>query len=100
MWFQFAPNKILDDEEKTERSQLFYGFPTVEWGPQNTARIAVDAATNVIKDPSQRRSSVISPEDIADTQEFIRDHVVGVDTTVPAFSLTCLQTNVYGKSTL
>lgn len=96
MWFQFAKDVKVPGCEKP-RSRLFYGFPAVEWGPQNIARISVDAATNIIEDPSQRRPNVISPQDIADTQDFVRDHVVGVDSTVPAFSLTCLQTNVYGK---
>lgn len=96
MWFQFAPNVKIPGSDKT-RSRLFYGFPAVEWGPQNLARISVDAATNIIEDSSQRRTNVIDPQDIADTREFVRDHVVGVDSTVPAFSPTCLQTNVYGK---
>ncbi|KAL2133435.1 hypothetical protein VTI74DRAFT_2361 [Chaetomium olivicolor] len=88
MWFQFAPNK-------DGRSQLFYGFPTVPWGPPNVARIAVDAATRRIKDPSQRLSSVVNPDDIQDTLDFIKKRVVGVDPTVPAFTLSCLQTNVF-----
>lgn len=93
MWFQFAP-------DKNGRSQLFYGFPAVEWGPPNVARIAVDAATRQISDPRDRQTNVINPEDIQDTQEFVREHVRGVDWTVPAFSLSCLQTNVFGKHPL
>lgn len=89
MWFQFAPNS-------NNRSQLFYGMPALPWGPPNTVRIAVDAATNRIKDPDERQSSIFSPEDISDTQDFVRDHVVGVDWTVPASTISCLQTNVYG----
>ena len=89
MWFQFAP-------DKNGRSQLFYGFPTVPWGPPNVTRIAVDAATRRIKDPSERLTNVVNPDDIRDTQDFIRQHVVGVDSTVPAFTLSCLQTNVFG----
>lgn len=88
MWFQFAPNKH-------RRSQLFYGFPTVPWGPPNVTRIAVDAATRRIKDPNERLTNVVNPVDIRDTQEFIKKHVVGVDATVPAFTLSCLQTNVF-----
>ncbi|KAI0447286.1 hypothetical protein F4803DRAFT_575455 [Xylaria telfairii] len=88
MWFQFAP-------DKEGRSQLFYGFPTLPWGPSNVARIAVDAATRRIKDPADRLTSVVNPEDIRDTQDFIKKHVVGVDSTVPAFTLSCLQTNVF-----
>ncbi|KAF3112807.1 hypothetical protein TWF569_010211 [Orbilia oligospora] len=89
MWFQFAP----PDENK--RSQLFYGFPTLPWGPPNVVRIAVDAASNRIKDPKDRKTSVVNPDDIHDTQEFIKKHIVGVDSTVPAFTLSCLQTNVF-----
>lgn len=91
MWFQFAP-------DKAGRSQLFYGFPTLSWGPNNVTRIAVDAATRRIKDPAERLTSVVNPEDIRDTQEFIKKHVVGVDSTVPAFTLSCLQTNVFGTA--
>lgn len=91
MWFQFAP-------DKNGRSQLFYGFPTVPWGPPNVARIAVDAASRRIKDPSERLTNVVNPDDIRDTQDFIRQHVAGVDSTVPAFTLSCLQTNVFGAS--
>ena len=93
MWFQFANNKKVGDKE---RSQLFYGFPALEWGPPNICRIAVDAATNIIEDPDQRSAHVISPEDIADTQEFVKNHIVGVDSTVPAYSSSCLMTNVFG----
>ncbi|XDG06314.1 hypothetical protein ABKA04_005929 [Annulohypoxylon sp. FPYF3050] len=88
MWFQFAP-------DKEGRSQLFYGFPTLPWGPPNVARIAVDAATRRIKDPKERLTNVVNPDDIKDTQDFIEEHVVGVDSTVPAFTLSCLQTNVF-----
>ncbi|KAG8157375.1 hypothetical protein KVR01_012759 [Diaporthe batatas] len=88
MWFQFAP-------DKNGRSQLFYGFPTLPWGPPNIARIAVDAASSRISDPSERRTNVVNPEDIRDTQDFIKDHLVGVDSTVPALTSTCLQTNVF-----
>ncbi|KAM7211207.1 putative peroxisomal sarcosine oxidase [Rhypophila decipiens] len=87
MWFQFAP-------DNNGRSRLFYGFPTLPWGPPNLTRIAVDAASRRIKDPSERLTNVVNPDDIRDTQDFIKAHVVGVDSTVPAFTLTCLQTNV------
>ncbi|KAL7910533.1 hypothetical protein GGI35DRAFT_449032 [Trichoderma velutinum] len=88
MWFQFAP-------DKNGRSQLFYGFPALPWGPPNLARIAVDAATRRIKDPKDRLTNNVSPEDIADTQEFVRNHLVNVDATIPALTSTCLQTNVF-----
>lgn len=93
MWFQFSP-------DKDGRSQLFYGFPTLPWGPPNVTRISVDAASSRIKDPSERRTNVVNPEDVRDTQDFVREHVVGVDSTVPAFTGTCLQTNVFGLSSL
>ncbi|GKU08081.1 sarcosine oxidase [Fusarium langsethiae] len=67
-------------------------------GPNGTIfpiRIAVDAATRTIKDPSERQTHVLNPEDIKDTQDFVRDHVVGVDPTVPASTVSCLQTNVF-----
>ncbi|KAF4415568.1 sarcosine oxidase [Fusarium acutatum] len=88
MWFQFGPSV-------NGRSQLFYGFPALPWGPPNVVRIAVDAATRTIDDPSQRQANVLDPRDIQDTQDFVRDHVVGVDATVPASTVGCLQTNVF-----
>lgn len=89
MWFQFQP-----EDPVTHRSNLFYGFPAVAWGPPNIARAAVDAATRPIKDPNERLANVVNPDDIKGTQDFINAHVVGVDSTVPAFTLSCLQTNV------
>ncbi|KAI0569846.1 Amine oxidase [Pyrenophora tritici-repentis] len=88
MWFQFA-------NDKRGRSRLFYGFPTVEWGPPNVCRIAVDAATRQITDPDRRCGSIVNPEDIHDTQQFIEKHLVGVDYTTPAYTLSCLQTNTF-----
>lgn len=90
MWFQFA-------EDKQGRSQLFYGFPALPWTPPSLCRIAVDAATRSIKDPDQRSSCEINAEDVKDSQEFINDTILGVDSTAPAYSLNCLQTNVFGK---
>nr|POF14367.1 putative bifunctional amine oxidase [Quercus suber] len=68
IWEMFA-------NDKHGRSRLFYGFPTVEWGPPNVCRIAVDAATRQITDPHQRCGSVVNPEDIHDTQQFIAEHL-------------------------
>jgi sarcosine oxidase/L-pipecolate oxidase len=90
MWFQFA-------EDEDNQSRLFYGFPVLPWGPPNLARISVDAATRQIKDPEERQTNVINPQDVANVQKFIEERVVGVDHTVPAYSLTCLQTNVFGE---
>ncbi|KAK4640498.1 hypothetical protein QC761_602240 [Podospora bellae-mahoneyi] len=73
MSFQFAPNKH-------RRSQLFYGFPTVPWGPP------MSLASPSTQPPAASRTPV---------NEFIKKHVVGVDPTVLAFTLSCLQTNVF-----
>ncbi|KAF8183762.1 FAD/NAD(P)-binding domain-containing protein [Mycena galopus ATCC 62051] len=90
MWFHFA-----DDDANTKESNLFYGFPSVPWGPPNLCRIAVDAARNVIADPDYRSSAVISPDDLANTCNWIHQHVRGVGSNpVPIFAGTCLQTNV------
>lgn len=92
MWFQFEEDSKLGGEPV---SNLFYGFPSLPWGPPNVCRIALDSATNVITDPSQRRYSVISAEDLEHTREWIHKHVIGVGPhPVPLFAGTCLQTNV------
>ena len=99
MWFQFAKNVetgIDENGKKKEKSQLFYGFPTLPWGPENVARISLDDATLQICDPRHRHPTEISPADIANTQEFVQKHTIGVDGTTPSYSLAALQTNVYG----
>jgi len=88
MWFQF-----LDPTEgDAAKSNLFYGFPSVPWGPPNLARIAVDNAVNVIADPAQRQITPAA-NDLQVTAEFVSRHCTGVDTR-PNFFGTCLQTNV------
>ncbi|THC88621.1 hypothetical protein EYZ11_011933 [Aspergillus tanneri] len=72
MWFQFQ-------DDIGGRSQLFYGFPALPWGPPNVARIAVDAATRRISDPDERETNVVNPSDIANTQSYIQKNIAGVD---------------------
>ncbi|KAI0338507.1 FAD/NAD(P)-binding domain-containing protein [Trametopsis cervina] len=89
MWFQF------EEDASDGTSNLFYGFPALPWGPPNLCRIAVDAATNIIADPSQRSPSVIPSPDLANTRAWVSEHVLGVGPDVlPALAGTCLQTNV------
>ena len=88
MWFQFLDPTDGDPA----KSNLFYGFPTVPWGPPNLARIAVDNAVNVITNPCERKI-VPSANDLQITADFVSKHLVGVDDR-PNYSGTCLQTNV------
>jgi sarcosine oxidase/L-pipecolate oxidase len=88
MWFQFK-GPTNDDPAL---SNLFYGFPTVPWGPPNLARIAVDNAVNVVRNPSERTISP-SANDLTITAKFVADYCVGVDDR-PNYAGTCLQTNV------
>ena len=89
MWFQFAKN---DHKSDYRTSNLFYGFPTVPWGPPNQARIAVDNAVRRITDPGDRLTNPCA-YDIDRTRKFIREHTVGVNDR-PVFAGTCLQTNL------
>lgn len=88
MWFQFAKN----DNSDRDTSNLFYGFPSVPWGPPNLARIAIDNAKRRITDPNDRLTNP-SAYDIDRTRQFIRNHTVGVND-LPSFAGTCLQTNL------
>ena len=88
MWFQFAKN----DSPDYRTSNLFYGFPSVPWGPPNLARIAVDNAVRRITDPDDRQTNP-SAYDIERTRTFIREHTVGVNDQ-PSFAGACLQTNL------
>ena len=100
MWFQFAEDKEVaippGRTNPASLSNLFYGFPSVPWGPPNVARIAVDAASNIITDPNQRKYVDISSADLANTRDWVINHVKGVGPNpVPVFAGLCLQTNVY-----
>jgi len=96
-----APNgQIVDgvtlevDEAAPQKqlSNLYYGFPTVPWGPPNMVRIAVDAAVRRITDPNQRRIDP-APEDIERTSQFVKERLPGVNPTA-VFMGSCLMTNV------
>jgi sarcosine oxidase/L-pipecolate oxidase len=88
MWFQF----LAPTGGNPAKSNLFYGFPALPWGPPDEVRIAVDNAVNIITDPGQRRL-LPAENDLADTAAFVADHCVGLDNR-PNFTGTCLQTNV------
>jgi sarcosine oxidase/L-pipecolate oxidase len=88
MWFQFLDPTGGDPA----KSNLFYGFPNVPWGPPNLCRIAVDNAVNVIADPAERQI-VPAANDLAITADFVAGHCVGIDTR-PNYCGTCLQGNV------
>jgi sarcosine oxidase/L-pipecolate oxidase len=88
MWFQFLEPTGGDPA----KSNLFYGFPKVPWGPPNLCRIAVDNAVNVIADPTQR-AIVPAANDLSITADFVSRHCVGVDDR-PNYCGTCLQGNV------
>ncbi|OBZ77641.1 hypothetical protein A0H81_02549 [Grifola frondosa] len=95
MWFQFA-NDTPPVSGGKPISNLFYGFPSVPWGPPNLARIAVDTATQVIKDPVDRSHSNIAEEDLENTRQWVAKHIVGISPDpVPVFVGEALQTNVY-----
>ncbi|MGD1059733.1 MAG: FAD-dependent oxidoreductase [Solirubrobacteraceae bacterium] len=88
MWFQFLGSTDGDPA----KSNLFYGFPSVSWGPENLVRIAVDNAVNIINDPAERGVAPAA-NDLAVTAEFVRHHCPGVDAQ-PNYCGTCLQANL------
>lgn len=94
MWFQFQ-NALPDS-----RSQLFYGYPVLPWGPPDLARITVDTATRRISDPAQRNECVPNEEDIANARDFVQRYMREVNPSIPVFESVCLQGNVFGMSSL
>ena len=88
MWFQFLDSTGGDPA----KSNLFYGFPTVPWGPPNVARIAVDNAVNIIANPADRKIEPAA-NDLQITADFVAKHCIGTDNR-PNYAGTCLQTNV------
>jgi len=89
IWFQFLDNTDGDPA----KSNLFYGFPTVAWGPPNLARIAVDNAVNIISNPAQRKI-VPAANDLQIVADFVAKHCVGTDNR-PNYAGTCLHGNVF-----
>ena len=85
MWFQF-------ENEQEGNSSLFYGFPEVPWGPKGACRIAIDWASSIIENPSQR-SHIPASRDVLLTTEFIKNRVKGADPH-PQFIASCLMANV------
>ncbi|KAF7177495.1 hypothetical protein CNMCM7691_005748 [Aspergillus felis] len=81
MWFQFQG-------DVNGKSQLFYGFPALPWGPPDVARIAVDAATRHIEDPDDRSPSQVCADDIANTR--LKDMAIngGSSYARPEFSIS------------
>jgi sarcosine oxidase/L-pipecolate oxidase len=51
MWFLFEND---DNNNDWRSSNLFYGFPIMPWAPHLGARLALDNATRIINDPSER----------------------------------------------
>jgi sarcosine oxidase/L-pipecolate oxidase len=88
MWFQF----VDPTGGEAAKSNLFYGFPSVPWGPPNLARIAVDNAVNIIANPADRQIAGAA-NDLQITADFVANHCVGVDNR-PNYFGTCLQANV------
>ncbi len=88
IWFQFLEPAGGDPA----KSNLFYGFPTVSWGPPNLVRIAVDNAVNVIKNPAERKI-VPAANDLQITADFVAQHCVGVDAR-PNYTGTCLHADL------
>ncbi|CAG8766734.1 16105_t:CDS:2 [Gigaspora margarita] len=86
MWFQFQ------DETPDSKSNLFYGFPEVSWGPENQTRIAVDYSSRMIYDPDERHTGV-SEYELQITSKWVEKHCIGVQK-YPVFQGTCLMPNV------
>ncbi|WP_181785503.1 FAD-dependent oxidoreductase [Streptomyces phytophilus] len=91
MWVQFAT-----EDEETGRSNLFYGFPSVPWGPDNMVKLGWEDATMnrlTLKELKQRRAEglgqVATTVDVGYASRFVKEHCVGIDPQ-PAFSGVCL----------
>lgn len=80
-WFVF---------QEPQNTSLFYGFPEVDWSHPDYIRVAPDIPDRIIKDPSQR-TGVPSEKSLGYNEAWIRDHMIGLDTT-SKFTATCLIT--------
>ncbi|CAG8553044.1 8812_t:CDS:2, partial [Gigaspora rosea] len=90
MWFNFQ------DATPDSKSNLFYGFPEVSWGPENQTRIAVDYASRMIYDPNERHIGVSEYEPQI-TSNWVEKHCIGVQKQ-PVFQGTCLMPNVHDNN--
>ncbi len=80
-WFVF---------QEPQNTSLFYGFPEVDWSHPGYIRVAPDIPDRIIKDPSQR-TGVPSEKSLGYNEAWVRDHMIGLDTT-SQFTATCLIT--------
>eukprot|EP00475_Leptophrys_vorax_P035814 TRINITY_DN5953_c0_g1_i2.p1 TRINITY_DN5953_c0_g1~~TRINITY_DN5953_c0_g1_i2.p1 ORF type:complete len:867 (-),score=210.06 TRINITY_DN5953_c0_g1_i2:68-2668(-) len=64
------------------------------WARHLGSRIAVDNATRVIQDPSERCVDADCC-DLGRTAEWVKEHLIGVEDPRPNYGGVCLQTNVY-----
>lgn len=78
-WFAF---------QKPTETNLFYGFPEVDWAHPGYIRVASDIPDRIIHDPADR-SPAPSPKSLALTKAFVGDHMTGLEPSAD-FTSTCL----------
>lgn len=81
LWFQFK-------KATSGKSELFYGFPDLSWDQPGFCKIAVDFSSKVFDDP-EKRDHTPSGADLEMTVNFVKRHLIGVDS-VPLLQSTCV----------
>ncbi len=80
-WFVF---------QEPQNTNLFYGFPEVEWANPGYMRVAPDIPDRIITDPSQRDPNP-SEKSLQLNEDWVKDHMVGLSHN-SEFISTCLIT--------
>ena len=80
-WFVF---------QEPQATNLFYGFPEVDWAHKGYIRVAPDIPDRIIKDPSQR-NPYPSEKSLKLNEAWVKNNMVGLSSK-SEFTATCLIT--------
>lgn len=79
-WFVF---------QEPQLTNLFYGFPEVDYENPGYVRVAPDIPDTILYDVNKRTQGP-SPKSLALNDTWVKDHMVGLDGSQPAYKSSCL----------
>lgn len=79
-WFAFQ-------QPNDENSNLYYGFPEMDWKYKNYIRVAPDYPFAIYDSPSERKKP--TSEDFKGTEEWVKNHMSDLDSNAK-FKSTCM----------
>ncbi|KAI5460638.1 hypothetical protein BGZ63DRAFT_387558 [Mariannaea sp. PMI_226] len=77
-----------------KRPLVLYGMPPLPWGPPDIERVVVEGTQTIDKPNTIQARGPISRE-IEDANKFIRDHITGIDDTIPPSTMSRSKPNLF-----